>query len=141
MLGVRFRGGERYQRRVGDWRIGLPDNVRKALLDGGVIFERQAKRQVPVDTARLKASLTHTVEKKGKTLVGVVGTNVDYAQFTEFGTKNIRVGRPEAPRTSWPALKERGGRGQSMPWLRAAWLTVRDRVIGLLRKAGRAPGK
>jgi len=42
---------------------------------------------VPVDTGRLRASIVPTVEPYGETLRGIVGTNVKYAPYQEFGTR------------------------------------------------------
>ena len=42
---------------------------------------------VPVDTGRLRASLTPKIARSGKELRGIVGTNVVYAPFQEAGTK------------------------------------------------------
>lgn len=43
-----------------------------------------AKRQAPVDTGRLRSSITY-VEEEG---VFKVGSNVEYAPFVEFGTED-----------------------------------------------------
>ena len=45
-------------------------------------MENTAKQDCPVDTGQLRASITHEVEG----LVGVVGTNVEYAVYVEYGT-------------------------------------------------------
>lgn len=51
----------------------------------------------------------------------------------------IKVGTPKRPRTMWGALRERGGRRQSMPFLRPAWYvdtlpTARKRLRDALNK-------
>lgn len=45
-----------------------------------------AKRLAPVDTGRLRSSITHSIERERDGLVGIVGTDVDYAAFVELGT-------------------------------------------------------
>jgi HK97 gp10 family phage protein len=48
-----------------------------------------AKRFAPVDTGRLRASITPEVkvaQVRGREVQGVVGSNVEYAPFQEFGT-------------------------------------------------------
>lgn len=62
--------------------------VARELERRAVQVERRAKRMCPVDTGRLRASITHALEGKGagKNLSAIVGTNVDYAVFVEFGT-------------------------------------------------------
>jgi HK97 gp10 family phage protein len=51
--------------------------------------ERAAKRLCPVDTGRLRASITSTVAVDAQGLYGIVGTNVTYAAHVEFGTRNM----------------------------------------------------
>lgn len=48
--------------------------------------ERRAKRLCPVDTGRLRASITHVLVRSGHGIEARVGTNVDYAVHVEFGT-------------------------------------------------------
>ena len=57
---------------------GLQQNIEKAALS----VERNAKRNCPVDTGKLRASITTEVGK----LEAEVGTNVEYAPCVEFGT-------------------------------------------------------
>jgi len=47
---------------------------------------RDAKIFAPVDTGRLRASLTPSVDDLGDVIQGVVGSNVEYAPYQEFGT-------------------------------------------------------
>lgn len=47
-----------------------------------LVVENAAKSKVPVDTGNLRSSITHEVEGNE----GVVGTNVEYAPYVEFGT-------------------------------------------------------
>lgn len=48
--------------------------------------ETAAKRLAPVDTGRLRSSITHAIDRDGDGLVGIVGSDVDYAVFVELGT-------------------------------------------------------
>lgn len=47
--------------------------------------ERYAKQRCPVDTGRLRSSITHRVEVETDGMVGIVGTNVEYAAPVELG--------------------------------------------------------
>ena len=47
-----------------------------------LVVENAAKSKVPVDTGNLRSSITHDVDEDE----GVVGTNVEYAPYVEFGT-------------------------------------------------------
>lgn len=46
-----------------------------------------AKKRAPVDTGRLRNSIATEIERDG--LTGVVGTNVEYAPFVEWGTSKM----------------------------------------------------
>ena len=48
-----------------------------------LMVERDAKKLCPVDTGRLRSSITHEI----KGLTGKVGTNVEYARAVELGTE------------------------------------------------------
>lgn len=50
------------------------------------LIEGLAKGYAPVDTGRLRDSIHSTVDESGKTVVGTVSTDVDYAVYQEFGT-------------------------------------------------------
>lgn len=49
----------------------------------GLVAEGYAKRLCPVDTGRLRNSISHTV--RGST--AYIGTNVEYAAYVEMGTE------------------------------------------------------
>ena len=57
---------------------GLQQNIEKAALT----LEKNAKQNCPVDTGKLRASITTEVGN----LEAEVGTNVEYAPYVEFGT-------------------------------------------------------
>lgn len=52
-------------------------------------IESAAKKACPVNTGRLRASITHEVSAEGKEVVARVGTNVEYAAYVEFGTRHM----------------------------------------------------
>ena len=57
---------------------GLQQDIEKAALT----LEKNAKQNCPVDTGKLRASITTEVGN----LEAEVGTNVEYALYVEFGT-------------------------------------------------------
>lgn len=57
--------------------------MRKATL----LVSRDAKLLSPVDTGRLRASITPAIRLDGDSVIGVVGSNVEYAAAVEVGTK------------------------------------------------------
>lgn len=69
----------------------LADPIRKCIT---VLAERVRTRAVslvPVDTGRLKSSITVHVDGRGKDTVGLVGSNVEYAAYVELGTFRTRA--------------------------------------------------
>lgn len=52
-----------------------------------IAVESEAKRRAPVDTGRLRASITHDSDATG----AIVGTNVEYAPFQELGTSKMQA--------------------------------------------------
>lgn len=59
----------------------ISDNVSNM----GMRFEALAKKATPVDTGRMRASITS--QNQGQQTV--VGTNVEYASFVEYGTSKM----------------------------------------------------
>jgi HK97 gp10 family phage protein len=75
---VKWYGNERLKEISAQLKSGMA----KACL----LVERDAKTNAPVDTGRLRASITNRIETEEGQLVGIVGTNVVYASYQEFGT-------------------------------------------------------
>lgn len=57
-----------------------------ALETVGLLAEGYAKKKCPVDTGRLRNSITHTVDSTA--LEAFIGTNVEYAPHVELGTRH-----------------------------------------------------
>ncbi len=72
--------------------IGGPPIV-QAVKKATLMVQRDARINAPVDTGRLRASIVPTVTLAGKIVRGVVGSNVVYAPFQEFGTRRGLKGR------------------------------------------------
>jgi len=58
-----------------------------AMKDATLLVQRGAKINAPVDTGRLRASITPEIRTMGNEVQGVVGSNVAYAPFMELGTR------------------------------------------------------
>lgn len=52
----------------------------------GAEMERHAKQLAPVDTGRLRNSVTHEAEATNGVFTAIVGTNVEYGPAIELGT-------------------------------------------------------
>lgn len=63
----------------------LPEQIEQALTAIGLTAESYAKQECPVDTGRLRNSITHAVEGDAV----YIGTNVEYAPYVELGTSRM----------------------------------------------------
>ena len=87
MVGVEITGVQQTQKgltRTAQALSGPP--IVQAMRDSTMLITAEAKRGAPVDTGRLRASITPEV-RPGNPIEGVVGSNVDYAPYMELGTK------------------------------------------------------
>lgn len=92
------------------------NEVEQALINGALMVERDAKIKAPVDTGRLRQSLSYQEENFGSKNPAVkVGTNVDYAPPVEFGTSKMAA----------------------RPFLRPAFNENKDKILKEIAKAMR----
>lgn len=59
--------------------------IAAALEEMGLAGERFAKQEAPVDTGRLRNSITHVIDTGEQAVY--IGTNVEYAPYQEFGVR------------------------------------------------------
>jgi HK97 gp10 family phage protein len=112
--------------------------MREAMLKGGSVFEKSAKENCPVDTTRLRESITtqaidnHTVS---------IGTNVEYAIPVEYGTGP--KGDPAVPHTAKKYWRYKGpdgnwitSHGQApQPYMRLAFKQSKDKALEVIQKS------
>lgn len=76
-----------------DNREAIADAIDRALVaaleEVGLVAEGYAKRACPVDTGRLRNSITHIVDEGTRHVV--IGTNVEYAPYVELGTRHQKA--------------------------------------------------
>lgn len=75
------------------------DEMLNGMRRATLIVQTDAKRLAPVDTGRLRSSITPDVRVEGKRVIGVVGSNVLYAPYLETGTRPHWP--PEAALETW----------------------------------------
>jgi HK97 gp10 family phage protein len=63
--------------------------VAKELTRVTIRVHRRAKQLAPVDTGRLRASVTYEVGRDSQGLVALVGTDVSYGPYVELGTRRM----------------------------------------------------
>lgn len=72
----------------GEFLDALSEQIEQALIAIGLTAETYAKRDCPVDTGRLRNSITNAVETGEQSVY--IGTNVEYAAFVELGTSRMK---------------------------------------------------
>ena len=63
--------------------------VMRALEAIGLQAEGYAKLKAPVDTGRLRNSITHSLAPEEEAVY--IGTNVEYAPYVEYGTRRTKA--------------------------------------------------
>ena len=140
ILTMRVEGMERLQKHLADPAL-LKGPIHEFLQKAGFLVEGRAKEKAPVDTGRLRASISSRAEETK----AVIGSPVQYAPWVEFGS------RPHFPPVSaletWArrhgfgkggafliarAISRRGGKAQ--PYLVPALLESKGDIEGLLRE-------
>ena len=81
--------------------------IDRALEAIGMQAEGYAKMKCPVDTGRLRNSITHTVDVTGRK--AIIGSNVTYGKYVEYGTS-----RTKAQPYLQPAVKDHGDEYSAM---------------------------
>ena len=66
---------------LGEFKEALETQIEQALIAIGMTAETYAKDGCPVDTGRLRNSITHDNDSRSV----VIGTNVEYAKWVELG--------------------------------------------------------
>lgn len=65
--------------------------IAKELLRRALSVEREAKRLCPVDTGRLRSSISHDLASDSRGIYARIGSSVRYAAYVELGTRNARA--------------------------------------------------
>lgn len=99
---AKLEGIERVQKHLDN--INLDEKkLNQILSQACLIVENQARRDAPVDNGVLRNSIRSEVEGKQ----GVVGTNIEYAPYVEFGTGLFAV-NGDGRQTPWSYQDEMG---------------------------------
>lgn len=65
----------------------LLEKIERGLIACGLVAEGHAKSLCPVDTGRLRNSITNQVDMSEQAVY--IGTNVEYAAYVELGTSRM----------------------------------------------------
>lgn len=107
----------------------------EALEKVGIQAEEYAKKLAPVDTGRLRNSIAHKVDTRGKAVY--IGTNVEYGIYQELGTGQHYPGGRKTP---WAYQDEKGKwhwtRGcEAVPFLRPAVKDHKQTYINIVKES------
>lgn len=78
-----------FESHLGEFMDALEEQVEQALIAIGMTAETHAKELSPVDTGRLRNSITHEVDMGGH--AAIIGSNVEYAAYVELGTSRQKA--------------------------------------------------
>lgn len=78
-----------YTSHLGEFQDAFQEQIEQALIAIGLTAETYAKKECPVDTGRLRNSITHEVDMNDK--AAVIGSNVEYAAYVELGTSRQKA--------------------------------------------------
>ena len=78
-------------------------DLTSALTEACMVVETDAKKKCPVDDGTLRGSITSEVEDNK----GIVGTNVEYAPYVEFGT-GLFAAKGDGRQTPWTYQDAKG---------------------------------
>lgn len=118
---------------------GIDEKLINALSKAAMRVEAEAKKKCPVDKGELRASITHEIEKGQNIASAVIGSNLEYSVYVEFGTGLFAKngdGRKDVP---W-CYKDADGkfhitRGQHPhPFLIPAYLENTDFIVDCLKE-------
>ena len=114
-------------------------DLRKPLEKACLLVENDAKTKCPVDTGQLRQSITHEIDGN----IGIVGTNVEYAPYVEYGTGKNASGpyKGKGRKTPWAFKDPKTGEliwtagGRAVPFLEPALLENEEKIYELFEKA------
>lgn len=108
--------------------------VDRALIKAGLIIEEDAKRRCPIGrTGQLKNSIHYRLTNEGFERAVVVGSNLEYAPYVEYGT-GIHAMNNDGRQTPWVYYSEEDDRfywteGQEpQPYLNPAFEENTERI-------------
>lgn len=91
-----IQGGDRASKRIRELanryrKFSPKKDLQEALLKAGFLLEGEAKRQTPVDTGRLRASIYVTPRMSLGNAYVEVGPHTDYGLYVHEGTRWMRA--------------------------------------------------
>lgn len=121
---------------TGDAKRRLDDAIIRGLTKAAIVIQNSAIKRVPVDTGRLRSSIVYRIKPRE----AIIGTNVKYAAFVEFGT-GIYAEGGKGRKTPWVYHRGRGKKGRFVrtrgnkpqPFLVPAFAFSKDDAMNCIR--------
>ncbi|HOM27352.1 MAG TPA: HK97 gp10 family phage protein [bacterium] len=88
---INLKDSQKIMNEIGKIGGNIDKNILEVLGKVLLEIERDAKYLAPVDTGRLRSSITTTINEDKKQ--GIIYTNVDYSIYVHEGTRKMK-GRP-----------------------------------------------
>jgi phage gpG-like protein len=150
---IQIIGGDKIMRKLSNEVMRQP--MRRFFTKAAIAVQSGAKERAPVDTGRLRSSLTFQVDAAALPLWAKVGSNVSYAPFMEHGTGVLSENPQATKRWHFPAashlevwarrkrldafqvakaIRERGGL-KPRRFLRGSFEANQGKIKGYLRQA------
>ena len=125
---VQLKGLKETQKAFDEIVQGLQGKkLTSAIGKAAMLVVRSARKNAPVDTGRLRASIVPEIRVRDKLIMGIVGSNVKYAPYQEMGTSAFTP--PMSALMRWAMRKERGNIKAARGLAGGAWVAIRKSGI------------
>lgn len=133
-VNVSLEGEKEFLAKVNQLRVIANAKMKVTVQKSAVAIQREARRNAPVDTGRLRSSITPEYFADG--LVGTIGPRVNYGGFVEFGTGPHKTseGSQEFQESIFEWTRRQGIGGGGAGSLLAAFA-----IITIIRRRGTPP--
>lgn len=86
-INIQLQGFEEVLNKLQNSPHILEEASKQMLTKATFIARGTAQEASPIDKGTLRESITSKVEGSGKEMTGIVGSNISYAKYQEFGTR------------------------------------------------------
>jgi len=135
-MSIKVMGAKEIIKKLDDMTKKSENELKKTVEKAVLIVEKDAKKNTPALSNRLRSSITHSEVKDG---TAQVGTNVKYAPYVEFGTGKFSS-KGTGRQTPWVYYSEELGRfvwtegARPQPYLYPALASNYKRIEEMIKK-------
>ncbi|MCG8514559.1 MAG: HK97 gp10 family phage protein [Halanaerobiales bacterium] len=132
---VEFTGLDKTVRTLEKIKSDILNETDRIMLRAALILEAEVKRLITnmklVDTGTLRAGVHSFVRSQFGYVDGVVGTNIEYAIFPEYGTGQRGAANPHPELPSWYQYGDSPGI-QAYKYMWTAWENVKGVIMAYI---------